>query len=113
MQISYKQGDIIFVPYPYTDLTQTKKRPVIIISKNQINKENYIVAKITSVIRNDEFSFVLHEKDLDTKLNKPSEVRTNEIFTIHKTLVIKKFARLTKSVLKELTTKIQDNISTE
>ena len=113
MQALYKQGDIVFVPYPYTDLTQTKKRPVIIISKDRINKENLIVAKITSVIRNDEFSFPLKEKDLYNKLNRQSEVRTNELFTIHKTLIIKKFARLKKLPLKELTTNIQANISAE
>ncbi len=114
MHNKYKQGDIIFVPYPYTDnLAQSKKRPVVIISKDKINKDTYIVAKITSVIRNDEFSFKLQEEVLDTKLNKLSEVRTNEIFTIHKTLIIKKFTRLINPSLKELIKKIQDNISTE
>lgn len=113
MQALYKQGDIVFVPYPYTDLTRTKKRPVIIISNDKINKENFIVAKITSVIRNDEFSFTLKDKDLDSKLNKQSEVRTNELFTIHKTLIIRKFARLTKLPLNVLITNIQANISTE
>ncbi len=54
----YKQGDIVFVPFPYTDnLSISKQRPVIILSKNSINRTSYIVAKVTSVIRNDYFSF--------------------------------------------------------
>ncbi|MCB9225930.1 MAG: type II toxin-antitoxin system PemK/MazF family toxin [Chitinophagales bacterium] len=53
----YNQGSIVLIPYPYTDLSNTKKRPVVIISKDSINKENYIVSKITSVIRNDQFTF--------------------------------------------------------
>ncbi len=48
----YKQGDILLIPYPFTDLSKTKKRPVIVISK-KTHKGNYVVAKITSVIRND------------------------------------------------------------
>ncbi len=39
----YNQGFIVLIPYPYTDLSNTKKRPVVIISKDSINKENYIV----------------------------------------------------------------------
>ncbi len=42
MKSKYKQGDIIFRPYPFTDLSGTKKRPVIIISKNEINSPNFI-----------------------------------------------------------------------
>jgi mRNA interferase MazF len=104
MQNQYKQGDIVLVPYPYTDLSGSKQRPVIIISKNSINNENFIVAKITSVIRNDEFSFHLY-------LKVPSEIRTNELFTIHKTLIKKKFSTIVNSELKELITSIQENIS--
>jgi mRNA interferase MazF len=104
MQNQYKQGDIVLVPYPYTDLSGSKQRPVIIISKNSINKENFIVAKITSVIRNDEFSFHLN-------LKVSSEVRTNELFTIHKTLIKKKFSLIVNPELKELITSIQENIS--
>jgi mRNA interferase MazF len=30
---SYKFGDIILVPFPFTDQTSTKKRPAVLISK--------------------------------------------------------------------------------
>jgi mRNA interferase MazF len=49
--MKYNQGDIILLPYPYTDLSNTNQRPAVIISKDAVNKQNYIVAKITSVIR--------------------------------------------------------------
>ena len=109
----YKQGDIVFIPFPYTDLSGTKKRPVIIISKDKINKQNYIVAKITSVIRNDQFSFLIKTTDIDKKLKRRSEVRTNEIFTVNKSIIIKKLASFKKELLKQLTEKIKDNISVE
>lgn len=47
--MKYYQGDIVLLPYPYTDLSEIKQRPAVIISKDSINKQNYIVAKITSV----------------------------------------------------------------
>lgn len=107
----YKQGDIVLIPYPYTDLSDTKQRPVVIISKNAINKNIFIVAKITSVIRNDDFSFVIDPKDIDRDLKFKSEVRTNEIFTVHSSLIRKKFASFNKDTLKKLLDKIKDNIS--
>ena len=107
----YSQGDIVLLPYPYTDLSDTKKRPVVIISKDSINKQNFIVAKITSVIRNDKFSFAIKPIDIDIKLRRRSEVRTNEVFTVHKSLIIKKITSFKKESIRHLTDKIKENIS--
>lgn len=109
----YSQGDIVLLPYPYTDLSDTKQRPVVIISKDSINKQNFIVAKITSVIRNDQFSFPIEPTDIDTQLRRSSEVRTNEIFTVHKSLIIKTLASFKKAALRQLTDKIKENISVD
>jgi mRNA interferase MazF len=107
----FNQGDIVLIPYPYTDLSNTKKRPVVIISKDTINVQNFIVSKITSVIRNDQFTFSIKDTDTETKLRFKSEVRTNEIFTVHKSLIIKKLTSFEKEPLQQLTEKIKENIS--
>jgi mRNA interferase MazF len=111
--MKYKQGDIILLPYPYTDLSNTKQRPAVIIAKNSVNKQNYIVAKITSVIRGDKFSFPITSTDIDRELKYESEVRTNEVFTISPNIIIKKFASFKKEPLKRLIENIKDNISVE
>lgn len=111
--MKYKQGDIILLPYPYTDLSNTKQRPAVIISKDLVNKQNYIVAKITSVIRGDKFSFPISSIDIDRELKYESEVRTNEVFTVSPTIIIKKFASFKKDSLTQLTENIKDNISVE
>jgi len=111
--VKYKQGDIVLLPYPYTDLTETKQRPVAIVSKDSINKQNFIVAKITSVIRNDWFSFPINAADIDTALRRKSEARTNEVFTVHRSLIIKRLACFKKVALRKLTDKIKDNISVD
>jgi mRNA interferase MazF len=62
---NYQQGDIVIIPYPYTDLSGSKKRPVIIVSKNNAVKEYCIVAKISSVLRGDAHEFVLDNTQLE------------------------------------------------
>lgn len=111
--MKYNQGDIILLPYPYTDLSNTKQRPAVIISKNSVNKQNFIVAKITSVIRGDKFSFSIAPTDIDRELKYESEVRTNEIFTVSPTIIIKKFASFRKESLRRLTDSVKENISVE
>ena len=35
--INYKRGDVILVPFPFSDQSTTKKRPAVIISSNNYN----------------------------------------------------------------------------
>jgi len=50
--ISYNRGDVILVPFPFSDNTTTKKRPAVIISSNDYNKISFdiIIMAITSKI---------------------------------------------------------------
>jgi mRNA interferase MazF len=66
---SYQQGDIVLIPYSYTDLSSVKRRPVVIISKDSINKDFFIVAKITSVLRSDELSFSLLTEQVKSNIS--------------------------------------------
>jgi len=101
------------LPYPYTDLSNYKQRPAVIISKDSVNKQNYIVAKITSVIRSDKFSFRIEPSDIDRELKYESEVRANEVFTVSPTIIIKKFASFKREPLKRLTESVKENITVE
>lgn len=98
----YQQGDIIFVPYPFTDLSQTKKHPAIIISNNDMQGENYIVAKITSNLKRNSFSFALNDSEIKGKLLFKSEVRTDEVFTVYESIVIRRFCTLKQNALQQL-----------
>jgi mRNA-degrading endonuclease toxin of MazEF toxin-antitoxin module len=49
---SYKQGEIILVPFPFTDLSSTKQRPGLIVSRDDFNttRSDLLIAAITSQI---------------------------------------------------------------
>ncbi|MEM9884804.1 MAG: type II toxin-antitoxin system PemK/MazF family toxin [Bacteroidota bacterium] len=108
----YRQGDIVFIPYPFTDLSRTKQRPAIILSNDQSNRfrKDYIVAKVTSVIRNDAFSYQLLTDDLDRTMPKPSEVRTNQLFTVSDSIIKKRFATLKKDAFAKLIERVKGHL---
>lgn len=56
-------------------------------------------------------TFTIKDIDTETKLKYKSEVRTNEIFTVHKSLIIKKLTSFKRESLRQLTEKVKENIS--
>jgi len=48
----YKFGDIILVPFPFTDQSTTKKRPAVIVSSTQYNQKrsDVVIMAVTSQV---------------------------------------------------------------
>ena len=53
---SFEFGDIILVPFPFTDQSTTKKRPAVVISSETYNTErpDLIIMAVTSQIASHE-----------------------------------------------------------
>lgn len=93
--MTYLQGDIVLLPFPFGDGVETKYRPAIIISNPKVNKtKDVIVAQITSSIKNDEFSFMLHDKIVTYPLKRDCEIRCHKLFTAEKSIITKKISTL-------------------
>lgn len=89
----FEQGDIIILPIPFTDLTSNKKRPAIVISKNEYNNitDDIVVMAITSNITTKEHCINLISEDLEHGfLLADSQIRADKIYTISQAIVIKK-----------------------
>ncbi len=109
----YKRGDIVKVPYPYSDnFSQSKIRPAIIVSNDVSNNldNDYLIAPITSLIRSTPFSFVLDNRDLTNSLPLNSEIRCNKITTIRQSLILSKISFLKVEKQEELAEKIYNSI---
>jgi mRNA interferase MazF len=51
--MSHAFGEVVLVPFPFTDQSETKKRPAVIISSNHYNanRRDLVIMAITSQVR--------------------------------------------------------------
>ena len=73
---TYKPGDILLVPFPFTDHTATKQRPAVVLSSELYNRSHpdLILAPITSKIARTTDEIIVAEWQ-STGLLKPSTVK--------------------------------------
>ena len=94
---AYRQGDIVLVSFPFTDLTSSKRRPALIISPDSFNAagQDLVLAAITSHITDDPNAIQLSGAYFaQGELPKKSIVKTTKLFTMHASLVVKKVCTL-------------------
>lgn len=85
--MTYNQKEIVLVPFPYSDLTSVKKRPVLILSNNKFNSksQDVIVCAITSKHFSDDYSLeITNESLLYGILPEPSVIKPFKLFSISK-----------------------------
>ena len=116
--MSVNQRDIILMPFPFTDLSQIKRRPGMIISNHEYNSNNedVICCAITSNPKNYDESIEIANEDLDSgNLQYESRIKPTKIFTLHKGMILKKLAKLninkSKEIVKNLNYSIEVNDS--
>ncbi|MDG5786264.1 type II toxin-antitoxin system PemK/MazF family toxin [Evansella sp. AB-P1] len=109
----HKQGDIVLLPVPFSDLTNRKQRPVLVISGDSYNKmtDDIIVVAVTSQLRNLDYSVVIESKDLkEGELKVTSAIRADKVYTLSKHIVRKKFGQVKTEVLEDVRTKLNELI---
>jgi len=102
-----KRGDVVLVPFPFTDLTSQKLRPAVIISVDP-QRIDVVIAFVSSVVSPEELSatdYVLRQDDADflkTGLRKTSTFRMRKLLTIERSSIIRRLGRVSPAIQKEL-----------
>ncbi|PYJ23842.1 MAG: type II toxin-antitoxin system PemK/MazF family toxin [Verrucomicrobia bacterium] len=109
--ISFSQGDVVLVPFPFTDLSATKQRPALVLSPERLNKirPDLVLAAITSRVPAalDEDEILLSASELGAAgLPKPSIIKLGKIFTIHQGLIRKKLGNIGEATLENVRQKL-------
>jgi mRNA interferase MazF len=95
----YSFGDVILVPFPFTDLSAAKRRPAVVVSTARYNAEraDLIIMAITSQARSTGSHGEVQVTDWKAAgLLKPSAVKP-VITTMQKSLVVRGLGRLNQA----------------
>ena len=104
------QGDIVLVPVPFTNLSAQKRRPVVVISNNdyQSATADFVAVAMSSQPQHTPYGFTITSTDLaDGKLNRPTQVRADKIYTLAQSIVVRRFGRVNNGILDRIRTLIQ------
>ena len=99
------KGDVVVIPFPFSDLSSSKKRPALVLATLKGN--DIVLCQITSEARFDEYSIELKENDFKKgKLNINSMIRPNKLFTADSSLIQYKVGLLKESKLNNIIEKL-------
>ncbi len=95
----FRRGELVLIPYPFTDLSARKRRPVLVLT-NPDQYGDFIALQVTSRGHHG------HSVSLDQRLKsgclpKPSWARTDRVITLNHSLVIKSFATCQELLVKD------------
>ncbi|MBI2627739.1 type II toxin-antitoxin system PemK/MazF family toxin [Candidatus Nomurabacteria bacterium] len=99
------KGDIVVVPFPFSNLLEVKKRPAFVVS--ELSGDDIILCQITSQTIKDKYSVAIKKTDFASgNLSVNSNVRPNRIFTADKSIIFYKVGNIKENKIKEIIQKI-------
>jgi mRNA interferase MazF len=111
----YARGDVVVLPFPFTDLSQAKKRPALVLWNS--TQDDFICCAITSrrphypaadlVVPLEPHDFAFGE------LPVPSHILTWKVFTVHQTLVQRVAGRVQQEIVDRVATCLCDAIGAD
>ena len=95
------KGDVVVIPFPFSDLSGVKKRPVFVLAS--LPGDDIIACQITSKSKSDPFALPLDEHDfISGGLPIDSFIRPNKLFTVDKNLVLTLAGHLSEDKIRDV-----------
>ena len=92
----FVKGDVIVVPFPFSDLSGSKRRPALVLT--ELSGDDLVICQITSRPTDDIFAQPLTSEDfISGRLLIDSYICPLRVFTIDKHIVSRKVGHITPS----------------
>jgi len=86
-------GAVVLVPFPFSDLSQTKLRPAIVLAA--VGRDDWILCQVTSSPYSDPLAISLADDDFASgSLRVTSYARPGKLFTAHQHLMVTRVGQL-------------------
>ena len=101
----FVRGDVVVVPFPFSDLSSVKKRPALVLFV--LSGDDIVLCQVTSKDKGDKLAIELGIDDfLEGGLARASYIRPGRIFTVEKSIIQYKAG----SIKKEKSDQVKDLI---
>ena len=102
---TFVKGDVVVIPFPFSDLSNVKRRPALVLTK--LKGDDVILCQITSIEKSDGYSIQLDDTDfVSGSLKKKSNIRPNRLFTAESNIIIYSAGKLSQTKIKNITNKV-------
>jgi len=103
-------GDVGIIPFPYSNLTQSKRRPALVLA--EVGRGDFLLCQITSKQYVDMQALPLNESDFASGgINRDSFIRCFKLFTGNEALILGVAGHLTHSKLSEVIVQLVEMLS--
>ena len=107
----FVKGDVVVVPFPFSDLSATKRRPALVIAA--LTGDDVLLCLITSKATADSYALPLTPEDFASgNLRQDSNIRPNRIFTADTNIVLYRAGGIRPDKVHEVIDKIIQIITT-
>jgi mRNA interferase MazF len=94
----FERGGLVLIPFPFSDLSAAKKRPVLLLTRPDAYGD-FIALAVTSHPQTDH-GIALDPADLlQGSLPLASWIRTDRVVTLNTSLVVKELGRVSEAVI--------------
>ncbi len=101
----FVKGDVVVLPFPYSDLSQSKRRPAVVVALS--SGPDMILCQITSQTVRDSDALPLDNTNFAVgALSKPSNVRPNKLFTADSHIILYQVGTLKQGVIDDVIKKV-------
>jgi mRNA interferase MazF len=101
----FVKGDVVVAPFPFSDLTATKKRPALVIAA--LTGDDVLLCQITSKAISDSYAIAITAADfVSGSLHQDSNIRPNRLFTADANIILYRAGVLSPKRVQEVVEKI-------
>ena len=105
----FVKGDVVVIPFPFSDLSRSKRRPALVLAPLEGN--DAILCQITSKNIKDKYAISADDADFESGgLKQISNIRPNRIFTADTHIILYRIGVIKKGKLNQVIQKLVEII---
>lgn len=99
------RGDVVVIPFPFSDLSQSKRRPALVVAHLEGN--DVILCQITSKTVKDSYAISIEEADFESgSLKQAGNIRPNRLFTADNRIILYRVGIVSRDKLAQVVEKV-------